>query len=236
MFATIGALDVLMRQMNDLKDKPLKYCDDASIIARLQARIDEEDPCLGVAGEDEFKNKGVTYCATCDGPLFRGKKVAVVGGGNSAVQTAIEMADIATSVSLIVRSTIRADPVYVAMLKPRKNITVHLNTTVTALRGDKFLTSVSIKDSSGRIQDIGIDGIFIEIGWLPNTENLDGFVDLNAQKEIIIDCNGHTSRPGVFAAGDVTSVKSKQIIIAAGEGAKAALEAHEYLMKLKPEL
>jgi len=190
---------------------------------------------LGIEKEEQFQGRGLSVCSTCDGPLFRGKRVAVVGGGNSALQTAVEMADIAASVSLIVRSSIRADPVYVGMLKSRKNITVHLNTLVTALHGDKFLTAVTIQDSEGREQDIGVDGIFIEIGWLPNTEMLDGFVDLNERKEIIIDCNGHTSRAGVFAAGDVTTVKNKQIIIAAGDGAKAALEAHEYIMKLKPE-
>jgi NADH-dependent peroxiredoxin subunit F len=156
--------------------------------------------------------------------------VAVVGGGNSALQTAVEMSQIAQSAHLIVRSSIRADPVYVSMLESKKNIAVHLNTQVVALHGDKFLSSITIRNESGEEQKIDLDGVFIEIGWLPNTDILDGFVALNEKKEIIVDINCHTSMAGVFAAGDVTSVKGKQIIIASGEGAKAALEAHEYLL------
>jgi alkyl hydroperoxide reductase subunit F len=186
---------------------------------------------IGVANEEQYLGRGLSICSTCDGPLYREKKVAVVGGGNSALQTAVEMSDIAQSVSLIVRSTIRADPVYVELLKTKKNITVHLNTQITALKGDKFLSAVTIRDDKGMEQELLLDAVFIEIGWLPNTDILDGFVPLNEKKEIIVDCNGRTSVPGVFAAGDVTSVKSKQIVIAAGDGAKAALEAFEYLMK-----
>jgi len=186
---------------------------------------------LGVANEEQYLGRGLSICSTCDGPLYKGKKVAVVGGGNSALQTAIEMSDIASSVSLIVRSTIRADPVYVERLKEKKNITVHLNTHISALQGDKFLSGITLKNEKGEEQAIGIDGVFIEIGWLPNTDMVEGLVELNGKKEIIVDINGTTSVPGIFAAGDVTNVKSKQIIIAAGDGAKAALEAYEYLMK-----
>ncbi len=157
--------------------------------------------------------------------------MAVVGGGNSALQTAVEMSEIAQSARLIVRSSIRADPVYVRMLESKKNITVHLNTQITALHGDKFLSAITIRNEFGEEQKIDLDGVFIEIGWLPNTDILDGFVALNEKKEIIVDINCHTSMAGVFAAGDVTSIKGKQIIIASGEGAKAALEAHEYLLK-----
>jgi alkyl hydroperoxide reductase subunit F len=185
---------------------------------------------LGVANEEQYLGRGLSVCSTCDGPLYRGKKVAVVGGGNSALQTAVEMSEIAPSVDLIVRSTIRADPVYVEKLNAKKNITVHLNAQVTSIEGDKFLSAVTIKDDKGNEQKLQLDGIFIEIGWLPNTDIMDGLVALNGKKEIIVDCNGRTSVPGIFAAGDVTSVKNKQIIIAAGDGAKAALEAFEYLM------
>ena len=187
---------------------------------------------LGVANEEEFLGRGLSICSTCDGPLYKGKRVAVVGGGNSALQTALEMSDIAQSVSLIVRSTLRADPVYVGKLKERKNLTVYTNTHVSALHGDKFLSGITIKDDQGREQTISLDGVFIEIGWLPNTDMVEKLVALNDRKEIIVDINCHTSVPGVYAAGDVTSVKSKQIIIAAGDGAKAALEAFEYIMKL----
>jgi alkyl hydroperoxide reductase subunit F len=186
---------------------------------------------LGVANEEQYLGRGLSICSTCDGPLYKGKRVTVVGGGNSALQTVVEMSEIAQSARLIVRSSIRADPVYVRMLESKKNITVHLNTQITALHGDKFLDAITIRNESGEEQKIEIDGVFIEIGWLPNTDILDGFVALNEKKEIIVDINCHTSMAGVFAAGDVTSIKGKQIIIASGEGAKAALEAHEYLLK-----
>lgn len=186
---------------------------------------------IGVPKEDEYLGRGLSVCSTCDGPLYRGKKVAIAGGGNSALQTAVEMSGIAKTVDLIVRSDIRADPVYVDRLHEKSNLNVHLQTNITALHGDKLLTGISIKTKNGVERDLELDGLFIEIGWLPNTGFLDGFVELNEHKEIVIDINCHTNIEGVFAAGDVTSIKGKQIIIAAGEGAKAALEAHEYLMK-----
>jgi alkyl hydroperoxide reductase subunit F len=141
------------------------------------------------------------------------------------------MSDIAESVSLIVRSTIRADPIYVEKLKERKNITVHTGAHVSNLHGDKFLSGITIKDEEGKEQVISLDGVFIEIGWLPNTDMVENLVTLNEKKEIIVDINTHTSVPGIYAAGDVTSVKSKQIVIACGDGAKAALEAFEYILK-----
>ncbi len=187
---------------------------------------------LGVANEEQYLGRGLSICSTCDGPLYAKKKIAVVGGGNSALQTAVEMSNIAESVSLIVRHTIRADPVYTKMFETKKNIAVRLNSEITALQGDKFLTGITIKDGNGQEETIAVDGVFIEIGWLPNTDILDGFVGLNDKKEVMVDINCHTTREGVFAAGDVTSVKGKQIIIASGDGAKAALETHEYVMKL----
>jgi alkyl hydroperoxide reductase subunit F len=186
---------------------------------------------LGVANEEQFLGRGLSICSTCDGPLYKGKRVAVVGGGNSALQTAVEMSGIASSVSLIVRSTIRADPVYIERVNARKNITIIQDSHITALQGEKFLSGITLKSGSGKEQTISLDGVFIEIGWLPNTDMVEGLVDLNDKKEIVIDINGKTSVPGIFAAGDVTNVKSKQIIIAAGDGAKAALEVYEYLMK-----
>ena len=185
---------------------------------------------LGVANEEQYLGRGLSICATCDGPLYRGKKVAVVGGGNAALQTAVEMSNIAASVDLIVRTTLKADPVYIEKQKAKKNIKVHLNSEVTGIEGDKFLSAVTIKNNKGKEQKLALDGVFIEIGWLPNTDMVEGLVVLNPKKEIAIDCNARTSTPGIFAAGDVTSVRSKQIIIAAGDGAKAALEAFEYLM------
>jgi len=187
---------------------------------------------IGVPDEEKYLGRGLSICSTCDGPLYKGKKVAVVGGGNSAVQTAIEMSSIASSVSLIVRSTIKADPVLVNQLEGKKNITVHLQSHITELHGDQFLKSITIAQENSLDQTLDVDGVFIEVGGNPNTEILDGFVELNKYGEIVVDIDGRTSRPGVFAAGDVTSVRSKQIIIAAGEGAKAGLEAYEYVMKL----
>ena len=190
---------------------------------------------LDVLGEEKFIGRGVSICSTCDGPLFKGKKVAIVGGGNSALQTAIEMSGIAVSVDLIVRGDIRADEVYRKALAKKNNIAVHDHARVTSLKGDKFLTGITITDDKGREQAIDLDGVFVEIGWIPNTEFLGDFVDLNTFKEIVIDPDCHTSMAGIFAAGDVTSVKSKQIIIAAGQGAQAALEAYGYAMRMKSQ-
>jgi alkyl hydroperoxide reductase subunit F len=188
---------------------------------------------LGVDGEERFLGRGLSVCSTCDGPLFRNKVVAIVGGGNSALQTAVEMSKIAKEVHLIVRSTIRADEVYVKRLEEQKNIILHSNSIVTALHGDNLMNAITIKDrlTSDELK-ITLDGVFAEIGWSPNTDFVSGLVKLNDQKEIIIDINCHTSIPGIFAAGDVTNIKGKQIIIAAGEGAKAALEAYDYLVQL----
>jgi len=185
----------------------------------------------GVPGEEKYLGRGLSICATCDGPLYKGKKVAVVGGGNSAVQTAIELAGIASSVSLIARSTIKADPVYVKKLDGIKNITVHLHSQIAEMAGETYLDRITVKSEGKPDQSFGVSAVFVEIGWMPNTGLLDGFVATNDKGEIVVDADCHTNRPGVFAAGDVSSVRSKQIIIAAGEGAKAALEAYEYVTK-----
>lgn len=184
---------------------------------------------LGVPGEEKFLGRGLSVCATCDGPLYKEKRVAVVGGGNAGVQTAIELSRIASSVSLIARGAVRADPVYTEKLGGISNITVHMDTQVTALHGDTFLSGITIRDATGTEQQVAVDGLFVDTGWVPNSGMVEGLLDLNDRKEIVVDINGHTSIPGIFAAGDVTNVKSKQIIIAAGDGAKAALEAFGYL-------
>lgn len=187
---------------------------------------------LGVEGESTFLGKGLSICSTCDGPLYRDKSVAIVGGGNSAVQTALEMATIAREVHLVVRSTIKADEVFANQLDQLSNVTILQGYEVARIGGDKFLRSITIRSrDSGAEERIMVEGVFVEIGLTPNTGFLDGLLEKNDSGEIVVDPNCHTSVPGVFAAGDVTSIKGKQIIIAAGEGAKAALEAHEYLMK-----
>ncbi len=186
---------------------------------------------IGVDREEEYIGRGLSICATCDGPLFANKIVAVVGGGNSALQSAIEMSGIASQVYLIVRSHIRADAVYIDLLKTKTNITTYLNYEVTALAGSPMLEEATIRERSTKdTLVLPLDGMFAEIGWVPNTSFVEGLVDLNEEKEIIIDINCHTSAPGIFAAGDVTNIIGKQIIIAAGEGAKAALEVYTYLM------
>ena len=225
-------LDRVVSIRNDVDIFEVRTAADKTFRARSIILTQGKKPKkLGVAGEEQYLGRGLSICSTCDGPLYKGKRVAVVGGGNSALQTALEMSDVATSVSLIARSSIRADPVYTEKLTSKKNITVHTETQVSALHGDKFLSGITIRDGKGTEQQIDLDAVFIDIGWMPNTEILEGFVDLNDRKEVIADVNGCTSRPGIFAAGDITNAKSKQIIIAAGDGAKAALEAYEYLMK-----
>lgn len=186
---------------------------------------------LGIAREEEFTGRGVSVCATCDGPLFKERVVAIVGGGNSALQTAIEMSRIATTVHLIVRSKIRADPVYADQIDKLQNFVVHTGCEVIELKGTDRLSGIVLRErSGGKTEDLAVDGLFTEIGWVPNTTFLEGLVDLNYLKEIEIDINCRTNVPGIFAAGDVTAVLGKQIIIAAGEGAKAALSAFDYLM------
>ena len=187
---------------------------------------------LGVEGEERYLGRGLSVCATCDGPLFRDKVVAIVGGGNSALQTAIEMSGIAREVHLVVRSTIKADEAYVKAYEKKANIITHKNSIVSKLQGNSMLNGITLKDrTSGKETDLSVDGVFAETGWIPNTAFLEGFVDMNQEKEVIIDIDCHTSVPGIFAAGDITNVRTKQIITAAGEGAKAALSAYDYLIK-----
>jgi alkyl hydroperoxide reductase subunit F len=187
---------------------------------------------LGLEGEEKYIGHGESVCSTCDGPLFKGKTVAIVGGGNYALTTAIEMSKIAHKVYLIVRSSIKGDAIYVQQYEGRDNIETFTNYVVSALHGDGFLTSITIRErDTGEEKQIDVEGLFLAIGHEPNIQFLDELVELNDQHEIVVDINCHTSDPGIFAAGDVTNVKGKQVIIAAGEGAKAALEAYEYLMK-----
>jgi len=187
---------------------------------------------LNVDGEEKFWGRGVSVCATCDAPLFRDRNVVVVGGGNSALTTAIEMSRIARSVTLVVRSRIRADETYQRRYEEAEGIRTLLNHEIVRFEGDTLLSGIIIRDrETGAETKLGADGVFIEIGQEPNTGFLQGFVDLNPAGEVIVDCDCTTSLGGVFAAGDVTSVTGKQIIIAAGEGAKAGLGVYRYLME-----
>jgi alkyl hydroperoxide reductase subunit F len=193
---------------------------------------------VGVPGEVEYKNKGVAYCPHCDGPLFKGKRVAVIGGGNSGVEAAIDLAGIVRHVTLLeFGDALRADAVLVNKLKSLPNVTIILQAQTSEFTGEagKF-NGLSYTDrASGEARHIELEGVFVQIGLVPNTEWLKGVVELSKHGEIIVDAKGQTSIPGVFAAGDVTTVPFKQIIIATGDGAKAALGAFDYMMRLPAE-
>ena len=192
---------------------------------------------MNVPGEDEYRNKGVAYCPHCDGPLFKGKRVAVIGGGNSGVEAAIDLAGIVAHVTLIeFDPQLRADAVLQRKLASLHNATVITSALSTEVHGDgSKVIGLSYKDRvSEAMHRLDLDGIFVQIGLVPNTEWLKGSVKLSPRGEIELDTRGETSVPGVFAAGDATTVPYKQIIIAAGEGAKAALSAFDYLIRLAP--
>ncbi len=186
---------------------------------------------LGLPDEDRLMGRGVSVCSTCDGPIFRDRPVAVVGGGNAAIQTAIEMVKIASSVALIARRSLKCDEIYVERAV-EMGVRIFPHSEVSALHGDQALTGITVRDrKTGMEKILGVEGLFLEIGRVPNTEFLGDLVTLNDLGEIIVDENNHAKTPGVFAAGDATCIRGKQIIIASGEGAKAALAAHEYLLR-----
>lgn len=190
---------------------------------------------LNVPGETELTGRGVAYCAICDAPLFAGKKVAVVGGGNTGIESAIDLAKIAEKVTVIqIMDRLTADKVLIDAMQQFSNMEVLLLHEVKEIQGDKTVHAVVVKDTvSGGEKSLDVQGIFISIGLMPNTDMVKGVVELNGFGEIVVDCSCKTSAPGIFAAGDVTSVPYKQIIIAAGEGAKAALSACDYILKEK---
>lgn len=181
---------------------------------------------------DSYVGRGVSYCATCDGPLFADLDVAIVGGGNSAITTGIELKDIAKKVYMINRSPWRADEIYVEQLKDVSNVEVLIGYEIIEVVGkDAVSAAVIQKISDKSLQTIPLQGIFVEIGLIPNSDIVKDLVALNQDNEIIVGCDCSTSVPGIFGAGDVTSVPEKQIIVAAGEGAKAAVSAYKYLLR-----
>ena len=189
---------------------------------------------MNVPGEEQYRTKGVTYCPHCDGPLFKGKPVAVIGGGNSGVEAAIDLAGLVKHVTLLeFGAELRADAVLQKKLRSLPNVTIIVNAETTQVNGDgKKVTGLTYKDRvSGEVKDVALEGIFVQIGLLPNTDWLKGTVELTRFGEVIIDAKGHTNVPGVFAAGDCTDVPYKQIIIAAGAGATAALSAFDHLIR-----
>ncbi|WP_260956271.1 alkyl hydroperoxide reductase subunit F [Pseudomonas citri] len=189
---------------------------------------------MGVPGEQEYKAKGVCFCPHCDGPLFKGKRVAVIGGGNSGVEAAIDLAGIVSHVTLLeFDSKLRADAVLQRKLFSLPNVNVITSALTSEVKGDgEKVNGLVYKDrDSGEFHTVNLEGIFVQIGLLPNTDWLKGTVELSPRGEIIVDARGETSLPGVFAAGDVTTVPYKQIVIAVGEGAKASLSAFDHLIR-----
>ena len=189
---------------------------------------------MGVPGEQEYKAKGVCFCPHCDGPLFKGKRVAVIGGGNSGVEAAIDLAGIVSHVTLLeFADTLRADAVLQKKLYSLANVTVIKSAQTTEVKGDgQKVNALVYKDrTTEELHSVELEGIFVQIGLLPNTDWLKGHVELSRFGEIIVDSKGGTNIPGVFAAGDVTTVPYKQIVIAVGEGAKASLSAFDHLIR-----
>ena len=189
---------------------------------------------VNVPGEAEYKNKGVAYCPHCDGPLFKGKHVAVIGGGNSGIEAAIDLAGLVQHVTVIeFADALKADAVLVNKLRSLHNVTIHVNAQTTEITGDgQKVNGIRYQDrSTQQSHHVALEGVFVQIGLIPNTEFLKGTLELSKFGEIVIDAKCHTSMPGVFAAGDVTTVPYKQIVIAAGEGSKAALSAFDFLIR-----
>jgi alkyl hydroperoxide reductase subunit F len=187
---------------------------------------------LGVPGEKEFKHKGLTYCATCDGPLFSGKDVAVVGGGNSALDAAIQMMKIAGHVYLInVNPELGGDAVMREKVEKNSIVSIVNSARVRAIIGDGMVTGIKIMRAD-KEETLPVQGVFVEIGLVPNSKFTQD-IEKNKYGEIIVNCKSETSVPGIFAAGDVTDVPEKQIVIAAGDGSKAALAAFKYLYRMK---
>ncbi len=188
---------------------------------------------LGIPGEKEYAGRGVAFCATCDGPMFSGMDVAVAGGGNSGFDAAVQLTKIASKVYIIESGgKIIADEIFQQRIAEAQNASVLTKTAVKEIRGDKFVKSIIIESTETHERsEIPVGGIFVEIGSEPAVDFIRGLVELNEKNEIVVDCACRTGLPGLFAAGDVTNVPEKQIIISAGEGAKAALTAYNYLIK-----
>jgi len=200
-----------------------------TVIIATGARAKE----LNIPGEKEFKNKGVTYCATCDAPLFRGKNVAVIGGGNSALESSLQLSTIANKVYMINKDeSFSGDKILSDKLSKNDKIEILYNTQAKEIDGERFVESLELQQYN-KTKKIKVQGVFVEIGYKPNTSFLQNLLKLNSNGEIEIDSFGRTSKKGIFASGDCTNVPYKQIIIASGAGAIAAISAFNYLAKEK---
>jgi len=188
---------------------------------------------LNVPGEEGLRGRGVTYCAICDGPLFASMKVAVIGGGNSALEAADDMVKIAEHVYLVSLTPLTGDQILTDRVRDASNLSLFLEHEVVEIDGSSRVEAIKIRDlKTGEVKRLEVGGIFVEIGLIPNSELVNGLAHLNSIGEIEVNCANETNIPGLFAAGDVTNVPEKQIVVAAGEGAKAALRAHRYLQRL----
>ena len=188
---------------------------------------------LNVPGEAELAGRGVTYCAICDGPIFSGQRVAVIGGGNSALESALDMVKIAEHVDLVSLTPFTGDAILIDKLSDAKNLNTFAGYQTEKIAGNGLVEAVLIKDvESGERKQLDVTGVFIEIGLVPNSEPVEGLVELNKWGEVPISCACKTNIDGLYAAGDVTDIPEKQIVVAAGEGAKAALQANRYLQRL----
>jgi alkyl hydroperoxide reductase subunit F len=217
-----GLIEVHMANGGSLKAR--------SVILSTGARWRE----INVPGEQAYRNKGVAYCPHCDGPLFKGKNVAVIGGGNSGVEAAIDLAGVVAHVTLVeFADALKADAVLVNKLKSLPNVKIIVNARTTEINGDGTrVNALTFEDrATGQMHTVPLEGVFVQIGLVPNTEWLKGTVELSRYGEIVIDAKRHTNLPGVFAAGDCTTVPYKQIVIAAGDGSTAALSAFDYLIR-----
>jgi len=209
-------------------DKGESYQSKAAIVA-----TGKRPRQLNVPGEEKLKGRGVTYCAICDGPLFAGENVAVIGGGNSALEAAEDMVKIAKHVYLVSLTPLTGDQILIDKVKAANNLTMFMEHEVLEIKGESLVKGIKVRDLKSKQQrELDVGGVFIEIGLIPNSEPFKGIVHLNSFGEIEVSCANETGVPGLFAAGDVTNVPEKQIVVAAGEGAKAALKAHRYLQRL----
>ena len=228
----IGSQAVSLRRIDGgfevVSDNNERYQAKAAIIA-----TGKRPRSLNVPGEERLKGKGVTYCAICDGPVFAGQKVAVIGGGNSALEAADDMSRIAEQVYVVSVTLFTGDKILVEKVQGASNVTAFLEHEVLSISGETLADGIEIRDLKTRKQKrLDVSGIFVEIGLVPNSDLVKGLVALNEQGEIVVNCRNETDVPGLFAAGDVTNVPEKQIVISAGEGAKAALQAHKYIQRL----